>query len=282
MTIKKILKKYSGQTLLDAEIILANIIKQDKIFILSHPEKEISWWQNFIFQRQLKKLIAGWPVSYLVGRKDFFGLEFLINKYTLIPRPDTETMVAKVLEILNNATEKHILIDLGTGSGCIPVAVGANLKQQIINKQLTIYASDISNGALKIARKNSQRFQIKIIFKRGDLLTPWKKLISHTDNIIVTANLPYLTKKQFADEPSIQHEPYTALVSDENTGLNIYKKLLLQITEYPNKKWVILLEIDPTQVKEIASLLKNILPAGKIEIKKDLAGRDRLVIVNIN
>jgi len=145
------------------------------------------------------------------------------------------------------------------------------------------FATDISRAALRVAKKNAKIHGVKIQFFHGNLLKPIiKKIINHKAkiiNLIITANLPYLTEKQFQDEPSIQREPKITLVADNN-GLALYEELLQQINSLlliANCSLLILLEIDPSQTEEISKLIKKYLPQSKIEIKKDLAGRDRLV-----
>ena len=214
----------------------------------------------------------------------FFGLDFLVNKNVLVPRPDTELMVKTALEHLNTSSPNHILLlDVGTGSGCIPISVIKTLK----HKNIKTIAVDISTKALGIAKKNAKKYNVEIKFLHGNLLEPVIKNISLNQfkSMLITANLPYLTNKQFETENSIQHEPKLALVAD-NDGLALYEELLKQIATFhtcPPSGRVPLssfLEIDPSQTNKIKILIKKYLPESSIEIKKDLAGLDRLAVIN--
>ena len=262
---------------MDFDLLKAHAINQPKEFLYSHPEYRLTIWEflrlkYFVFLRKY-----GYSVATIVGHKEFYGLDFFVNKHVLIPRPDTEMMVAEVLnlksEILNH---KSILVDVGTGSGCIPIAILKTLK----HKRIKTLAIDISRAALRVAKKNARTHNVNIEFLRGNLLQPINKNSIHETQIIITANLPYLTEKQFQDEPSIQREPKSALVAD-NSGLALYEELLQQIKFLPTPhNLLLLLEIDPSQTEAINKLITKYLPESKLEIKKDLSGLDRLVVIN--
>lgn len=265
----------------DTELLLCNILQKSREFLLTYPEYNISWWQKQKFFWAVKKRARGIPLAYITGHKEFFGLNFFVNKYTLVPRPDTEILVESVLSSLSNTNEKLTLIDIGTGSGCIPIALSKNIK----NKNTKIFATDISKSAIKAARKNAEKHNANITFLQGSLFTPFLKnpsLISDTQ-ILLTANLPYLTQEQFDAEFSIKHEPHSALVADDQ-GLALYKKLIHQIKDFSyNKKttFTYFFEIDPSQSKALSEYILQIFENAKIEIIKDLAGSDRVVKIKI-
>jgi len=269
---------------LDAEILLAHVIQKSREFLFANPEFEINFWQKIKFDKFVKQRQKNISVAYLIGHKEFFGLDFLVNKNVLVPRPDTELMVKTALEHLNTSSPNHILLlDVGTGSGCIPISVIKTLK----HKNIKTIAVDISTKALGIAKKNAKKYNVEIKFLHGNLLEPVIKNISLNQfkSMLITANLPYLTNKQFETENSIQHEPKLALVAD-NDGLALYEELLKQIATFhtcPPSGRVPLssfLEIDPSQTNKIKILIKKYLPESSIEIKKDLAGLDRLAVIN--
>lgn len=255
----------------DAELLLAFILKQSREYIVSYPEKKVSFFQKYKFLSLVKKRASGIPLAYITGHKDFFGLDFFVNKYTLVPRPDTEILVEKVLEeIKNNPT--NILIDIGTGSGCIPISIAKNTKQTI-----QIFATDISGQALKIAKQNAQKHNANITFLQGSLLEEkiQKNISLQNKNIIITANLPYLTQEQFNTEKSIQREPHSALVADD-TGLALYKQLIQQIQKQ-DVYGTFFFEIDPSQSQILSEYITKTFPDSKIQIIKDLCGRERVV-----
>ncbi len=290
--IKTILQKTNQHIdQLDAELLLAHVIKKTREFVISHPEFLPSSFEILKFRRFVKKRLNNVPLAYLIGHKEFFGLDFLVNKHTLIPRPDTEILVEKVISNIKEQKAKKqniLLIDVGTGSGNIPVSIKKTMEQWN-NKTITTYATDISAKALKIAKKNAKKHGVKIDFLKGNLLNPilkqWNNIkIEQYKNLIITANLPYLTEAQFASEPSIQKEPKTALVANKQ-GLALYEKLLNQIKKITKNHELrtlnCYLEIDPTQTQKIKTLIKQYLPNANIQIAQDLAGHDRVVKIEI-
>lgn len=267
----------------EIEIIKAHVLKKTREFLLTHPEQAINKTNKQKITRLINRRKCGIPLAYLTGHKEFFGLDFIVNKHTLIPRPETELLVTEALKHLSAQTPtKTILIDVGTGSGCIPISIIKTKKQ----KNIKTFAIDISANALTVAKKNAQQHNVKIKFLHGDLLSPISKSaifksLNLQSSIIITANLPYLTPQQFKSEPSIQHEPKLALVA-KNNGLALYEKLLKQISQISityNLKPKTYFEIDPSQSKSITKLIKQYLPQASINIKKDLAGLDRIVII---
>ncbi len=271
---------------LDAEILLSFVLQKPREWVVSHPEFHLAWLANFKLQRLFRLRAKGVPIAYLTGHKEFFGLDFIVNKHTLVPRPDTEILVENVLSVIarNVVTKQSILIDIGTGSGCIPISIQKTLQQKNPSLSLETFATDISKNALKIAKRNSQRHKTDITFLQGNLLEPIlknQKLLSliSDSQIIITANLPYLTQKQFEQERSIQHEPHSALVADDQ-GLALYKILLGQIQFLvSNFKSPITyyFEIDPSQTIPLSHYIQTIFPHAKIEIIKDLCGRNRVI-----
>lgn len=267
-----------------ARIITANIINCDLAYILAHPERNFSIIEKIKINRALYKLKKNIPLAYILGKKDFFGLNFFVNKHVLIPRPETEIMVETAIQLIRNLRNEEVfLVDIGTGSGCIPISI---IKRSD-HKNLRVITIDKSNKALQIAKINSKKHNIKINFLHGDLFSPILKklrLTTNCKNMLITANLPYLTKKQFASEISIRYEPKGALISDNYNGLSLYEKMFKQINSFSssiNYPIVILIEIDPRQSKDAIILTKKYFPEAKIKIKKDLAGHDRLIIIEI-
>lgn len=275
-TVLDLQKKYlSRLPPLDSDLILATAADKTKEYILIHPEYKFSFCRKLFFLFLLSKYKKGFPIAYLTGKKEFFGLNFRVNKHTLIPRPETELLVEEVLKKIRSGS---ILIDVGTGSGCIPISI---LKTSKIEDTNTI-AIDISKPALSVAKNNALTHQVKIIFLWGNLLRPAIDLIrkitleSPDSKLIITANLPYLTQHQLDTEPSIKYEPRSALVANEG-GLALYRELLEQV-ELLERPFTAFFEFDPQQTNLLKTLILSIFPKAKPEIMKDLAGQDRLVI----
>jgi len=251
-----------------------------------------NFYKNLIARRKKHE-----PIAYLTHHKEFFGLDFWVDRNVLIPRPETELLVEEgLLNIKNKISKikntnekcKNIIniIDVGTGSGCIIIAIAKKLK--IKNKKLKIkfYATDISKKALKVANKNAKFHKVdnKIRFLHGDLLKPFFKiqdLKSKIQNLIIVANLPYLTSKIYHLSPSLHYEPKIALDGGKNS-LNLYRRFFKQLSVLISIKPAsicTIIEIDPTQTEKIKQLARKYLSNYQISIKKDLAGRNRVVLI---
>ncbi|HLC70090.1 MAG TPA: HemK/PrmC family methyltransferase [Patescibacteria group bacterium] len=259
------------------DILYAKSIGQSKEFVYSHPEYRPTPIERLRFWYYLRQAKRNIPLAYIIHEQEFCSLRFKVNRHTLIPRPDTELMVGEVVKILNNS-KNSLFIDVGTGSGCIAISALVEVKKNPSTNPQTI-AIDLSKKALKVARKNAKLHQVNIKFVQGNLLTPLSDTkLGNFKNIVITANLPYLTSEQFAKEPSIQHEPHEALVADSTNGLSLYKKLLEQATTFPFPT-TLLLEIDPGQSSGVKQLASSLFPEALLKIKTDLTGRDRLAII---
>lgn len=261
--------------LLDAEILLAHVLKQSREFVIAHVEDDISFWQTMTFKRLVKKRKQNIPVAYLTGKKDFYGLEFAVNTHTLVPRPETELMVDCAMKHIQTIGSDYLLVDVGTGSGCIPISI----IHFISKKPLQAFAIDISKKALQKAKQNLRHLDVPLTFLRGNLLSPILQTLQAKEHpLIITANLPYITEEQFQSESSIWKEPHTALVADDG-GLALYDELLEQLKTLQH--WIAYFEIDPTQTERITQLINEKLPNATVRIHQDLCGRDRIVEITL-
>lgn len=299
MTIKQALVKASQKlnkakiksAALDAEILLAFALKKTKEYLHTHPEKKLTSNQLKKYNSLINRRAKLEPVAYLINHKEFFGLGFYVDKNVLIPRPETETLVEEALKIAylprrrrrveagKLKAKSYKLIDIGTGSGCIAVALAKNLPKA------KIIAIDSSSKALKIAKKNARINKVskRIKFIKSNLLTASQLSIVNCQ--LLTANLPYLTPAQYKQNPELKHEPKNALVAGPD-GLKYYRQLFHQISkqyshEFANNSHKLVIEIDPSQTFKIKKLIKKYHPESKIQIKKDLSGLDRVVIASL-
>jgi release factor glutamine methyltransferase len=276
---KKLKEKDIESADLEAEIFLSFILHKSREFILAHPEIELNFWQKHKLNRLVNKRIKGTPVAYLLGHKEFYGLDFIVNKNVLIPRPETELMVDEAIqEVKSKKLKVKSIVDIGTGSGCVAISLAKNLPENNIN----FYCLDISRQALVVARKNARKNGIDdcIHFLYSDLLNITNKNIFN-EPVIITANLPYLTPEQVKNSPTIQKEPKIALLSGID-GLDHYRRLFRQINEraeFISSELFILCEIDETQKKSITELIKQELPRAEFEFKNDLGGYCRLAVI---
>lgn len=296
---------------LDVEVILAYALKKSRIFILTYPEQTLTSSEQKEFEKLINRRATGEPIAYILGRKEFYGLDFIVNKHTLVPRPETEQMVEQAVYVLRSMLRNTVVIDVGTGSGNIIISiahelennnsrVAKNLDSRLRgNGKIKYYATDISKGALKTAKTNAKNHNLdkKIKFLHGSLLTPLFencKLIPRisleqkivNSRMIILANLPYLSKEIYASTPVDvkKFEPKSALYSPEH-GLRHYRELLEQtkkiIAEFHPQTITLLLEISPEQKQLLTKLIKNIFPSAKTEFKKDLAGKWRLCKISM-
>lgn len=276
MTVKELIKK-SGIPLKESDLLAAFILNDSREHLSAHPELKVNRWQVWRFRQQARRFQKGWSIATITGHKGFYGLDFLVNKHVLVPRPETELLVETAIE---EAREKNInqIFDIGCGSGAIIISLAHSLK----DKKIDFQATDISRRALNMARRNARRLEeTEIIFRSGNLFSPFLKQDFRGKNLLICANLPYLTPEQVAASPSIQREPRLALISGTD-GLDHYRRLFGQIASLSSYHYLSLLtEIDPSQVKKIEQEVKNIWPEALITINKDLAGKERLVKISL-
>lgn len=217
----------------------------------------------------VKKLNKNYPVQYLIGNVNFYGYNINVKKNVLIPRFETETLVEKTIKYIKQMKlENGSLIDLGTGSGCISIV----LKKEL--ETLNITGLDISNKALKLARKNAKNNKADINLIKENIFK--FKPVNKYD--ILISNPPYITDDDEIS-PNIKYEPKKAIFT--NDGLKYYRHIMSTCTNYLNKKNLIAFEIGDKQGKDLKKLAKDFFPKAKIKLERDLSGRDRyLFIIN--
>ncbi len=283
MTIQELTNKYRGKIdYLDMEILIAHSLGKTREFVLMCPKHKITSHQSSIIKELLQRRRNKEPIAYIMGHKEFYGLDFIVNKHTLVPRPETEMLVEEVLALLRNMlrSKKTSIIDVGTGSGCIITSIAHSTQQDECH---VFFGSDISTEALKMAKKNARIHNLdkKIKFIESDLLSAFMRNTRYKiqdTNLIITANLPYLSREIYASTPIDvkKFEPKSALYSPEH-GLKHYRELLEQAKKLADTHSVTLfLEISPEQKQLLTKIIGNILPSAKVEFKKDLAGKWRL------
>jgi release factor glutamine methyltransferase len=225
---------------LDADIILENAINKDRSYLRAYPEQKISLNQLKIANNNLKLRLNRVPIAYIIGYKEFYRRQFIVTPDTLIPRPESESIIDTLRIILEEIPKNQQLklIDVGTGSGCL----GITSKLEFPN--LDIILSDISSKALKIAFKNSKILSAKVTIIQNDLL----KNLTVKPNIII-ANLPYVDQN-WKRSPETNFEPKVALFANDN-GLAIIKKLIIQASQSIATNGFLLIEADPTQHNQL-------------------------------
>lgn len=253
--------------------------------------KIILEYQNMLQDRLCEKYFelidrrsSGEPVQYIMGSQEFMGLEFIVNENVLIPRQDTETLVEDALEIINTGTlrgedmdvkrKEWDILDLCTGSGAIGVSLA-----RIANK-VNVTCSDISEGAIKVAKENAQKHGVakSVKFEQGDLFKPFSKHFRKQKFDMIISNPPYIKSSII---PTLQkevceHEPLSALDGGES-GLDFYERIVSGVGSHLRKSGVLLLEIGHDQGEAVSGLLSRNGEFTSIRVLKDLANRDRIV-----
>lgn len=295
MTVKQILRKGKQklkkenipQYSLDAEVILSWAAGVGREYLFTHPQEALDQKVRDVFFRYIDKRIQGTPLAYIIGYKQFYGLDFFVDESVLIPRPETEIMVEKAEEYVNAKrikTAGSALLDIGTGSGCLVITLARRLKNRIDK----YFAFDVSQPALRVAYKNAKYHGVEqcIKFVHGSLLDPVFDNIKEYqlyNNFIITANLPYLTPEQYQNSLSIQKEPWPALVGGES-GLDHYKSLLHQIKLLKlrtNSLISVLAEIDPDQKNVFCKLVEQEFNNYDLEFNKDRSDNWRLAVLRV-
>jgi len=231
---------------LDAEVLLAYALNKSREYLAAHPEQIISTAQQRRYRRLVALRKAGTPVAYLRGYKEFYGLQFVVNRSVLIPRPESEAMVDAAIEAARQF-RRPTIADLGTGSGNIAGALAKHLPRA------DVYATDTSRKALRVARKNAHNFGVRIHFYHGNLLLPLKN--KKLD--IITANLPYLPSSiKSPTASSLAYEPSGALYSGTD-GLSHYRRLLKQIAQRRPLPQIVICEMLENQQRQFCNLVER-------------------------
>ncbi len=270
------LRPISTSANLDAEVLLSYAMNKSKAWLLAHQSETPTTRQAASFRALLTKRKRGVPIAYLTGHKEFYGLDFEVNPSVLVPRPETELLVEETIAIAR-AIHKQIdrkklrIADIGTGSGCIAIT----LAKFIPDAQ--IYASDVSAAALRVAEKNAKTHKVssRITFLRGDLFSPYTAVIKKGLLDVIVSNPPYLKKKEL---PAVKHEPEVALYGGK-MGIEVLDRLLARATHYLAPHGAILLEIGADQAGAVDYAAQQQFPEKSVRTMKDLAGRDRVVVV---
>lgn len=266
-----------------ARVLLAQAMGQSKAWLIAHAEDTPGAEAIATFQTMLARVMAHEPFFYVLGHREFYGLDLLVDPRVLIPRPETEMLVDLALEQMKTEDERRKteitsppspvprLMDVGTGSGAVPIAIAKRAPQ------VQLIATDISADALDVARENARRHGVadRITFAQANLLDGAPEGAE-----IITANLPYVSPEEIDILPPeiAAHEPRVAL-DGTGDGLGLIRKLLTQIAARPAIT-AAFLEFGASQGRDVLAAARQLAPAFHAEIKKDLAGLDRVLILN--
>lgn len=252
---------------LDAEVLLSHVLDKERIYLYVHFDEPLMAAELAEYKEMIKRRIAREPVAYIIGKKEFMGLNFKVTPKVLVPRPDTEILVGAVLDYLPETAVR--VADIGTGSGAVALSILIN------NDRLNVEAVDISAEALAVAEENAESLGIaeRVTFLEGDLLSP---LSGEYDAIV--SNPPYIPKADMLTlAPEVRkYEPELALYGGED-GLDFYRRLADGAGVFLCDGGFLSVEVGIGEAAEVAALFEA---AGLVrpEIIKDYAGIERVVI----
>lgn len=277
---------------LEAEVLLRHMLGLDRAGLYARLPEPLSPEGMNAYTALLARRLAGEPVAYIIGQREFYGLSFYVDRRVFIPRPETELLVERTLHYCQNGGDTCgrsntgdtwdrssgqglCLADVGCGSGCIAVTLAVHLPKA------RIYAIDISGDALAVAALNARRHGVaeRVTFLQGDLLKPLPEPVD-----IIVANLPYVSHPQLAGLPKgiTAYEPLIALNGGPD-GLSLIRNLLQQAGAYlrqeGNRLKALFLEIGSDQARAVTTLASEFFPLARINLYHDLAGHPRVLEV---
>ncbi len=258
---------------LEAELLLMHALGVDRAHLYQRLAEPLAPEASGAHRRLLERRLAGEPLPYITGHREFFALNFEVTPAALIPRPETETLVELAIAFARErcAGRRIAIADIGTGSGVIAVALAHEVPLA------RIVATDISADALALARRNAARHDVadRIDFREGDLLEPLVEPVQ-----IIAANLPYVTTAQWQDSPPEirDHEPRVALDGGSD-GLDVIRRFVFEAPARLAEGGALFCEIGAWQGEEAREIARRAFADARIEIARDLAGRDRVLAV---
>ena len=256
---------------LDAEVLLSNILKKERIYLYVEFDKPLLPQELTSFREAIKKRVAKQPVAYILGYKEFMGLEFKVTPAVLIPRPDTEILVERALKLLSKY-ENPRFVDIGTGSGAIAVSIA-----KLSPTAVTGVAVDISPEALAVAKENAEKLAVseKLEFVLGNLCEPLKG----AKFTALLSNPPYIPNADIASlAPEVKNEPYLALAGGAE-GLDCYIELIQQGRHLLIDGGFMMFEVGINQAQSVAEIARQYEDLEVWEIIKDYGGIDRVVVI---
>ncbi len=287
LTINSLLKKGIAQLgegdyfnpLLDAQMLLMFLLDRDKLYIYTHGKDEVEADVSEEFMELIELRAKRYPLQYIIGKQEFMGLDFKVREGVLVPRPDTEVLVEKIIEIVEaghfGEQSSINIVDIGTGSGAITLSLAHYIKNA------NLYSVDISDIPLEVAKENAKIHQLedRVCFLKGSMLEPLyeKKLQGKVD--ILASNPPYIASKVI-EELQIEvstYEPKLALDGGVD-GLDFYREITDGVGDFLSERAILAFEIGYDQGQAVRNLLDETGQFKNIEIFTDLSGQDRVVI----
>jgi release factor glutamine methyltransferase len=252
----------------DLLVLMARVLGKEKTWVMAHTERVLSAEEHEKWEAALSTFRKGVPLPYVLGEWEFYGLRLKVTPAVLIPRPETELLVETGINWLNANPTRRRGLDVGTGSGCIPVALASNVLD------LEMVATDISAEALDVAKFNVQKHGLtsRIRLLQANLMDGIAESFD-----LICGNLPYIPNERLPMLEVPKWEPLVALGGGLD-GLQFIKPFLQQASAKLTPQGLVLAEIDAELENQVKELAKSIWPNARIEIRKDLAGLPRLLV----
>ncbi len=249
---------------LDAQLLVCHACGIEQTRLFAHPDVKLSCKEETVFKCCFSSRLQGEPFAYITGTKEFWSLDFIVNKHVLIPRPETELLVEVVLRSIPDQKGLQVL-DLGTGSGAIAVAIAKE------RSHCRVVATDISEAALEVAKLNAARHGVEIVFIHSD----WYGNLGCDRYDAIVSNPPYIAEGDpNLDDCVIQHEPHQALISGRN-GLQDIELIVSQAGQYLNRQGCVMIEHGFQQGTDTRQLFQQ-NKFIQIQTHQDLSGQDRV------
>ncbi|MCM3709292.1 peptide chain release factor N(5)-glutamine methyltransferase [Sporosarcina luteola] len=255
-----------------AQLLMEHVTQKSGATLLADLREPLTPEQQTAFWNKTEELLTGKPVQHIIGTEQFYGLSFEVNEHVLIPRPETEELVLGALERSRRIPGKCRVADIGTGSGAIAIAYKKERPEAVVT------ATDISEAALEVAKRNAKRNETDIDFRLGNLTDPIK--MEKWD--VVLSNPPYIAMEESPQmsKTVLDFEPHNALFADDD-GLFFYKKLAQQLPPLMESRSLIGVEIGYLQGPQVSELFQKAFPEARVSIVKDVNGKDRMIFCEI-
>ena len=262
---------------INADTLLAFVLSCDRTKLYTNPDDILNDSDISRYKELINERIRHIPLQYITHHVEFMSLDFFVDERVLIPRPETEILVETVLNKAQDKeciSKKITIMDIGTGSGNIAVSLAKNLSNA------EIYASDISQEALAIAKENVRRHKVieNVHLLHGDIFNAFSGIVEKGQFNFIVSNPPYVSESEWKNlEPELRdHEPYEALVGGKD-GLCYYRQIIREAADWLMPDGYLIIEIGETQANETIKLVKKDGHYENIEIIKDLQGKERII-----
>ena len=262
----------AGQGEQAAQLLMVELCRKNDINLYAQMDQQIPEEIATDYLEGIHKMELGQPLGYVLGYEWFYGYDFIVNEDVLIPRPETEELVGLVLQLYDDhfSGKEVTVFDVATGSG----AIGITLDKE--EKNMKVFASDISQEALEVAKKNNEHLKADVQFYQGSMLDPFIEKDMHCD--ILVCNPPYIPQEEDMEASVVDYEPHVALFGGDD-GLRFYRELFEKADQVLNEGAILAFEMGYDQGQSLKELARQYFPNAKIMVHKDMSQKDRMLSI---